>query len=260
VILLDDASGDETAAILREYAERHANTRLMLNAANSGSTFSQWIKGLQNAQSDMIWIAEDDDFCEPTFLEKLLPYFSDSEVKLAYCQSYAVDHASNILFSYQEYTNDLSTERWLGSYVTSAQAEVDVALSKKNTIPNASGVLFRKFDFEKWAAEWDGSQLVGDWAFYLYAIHGGKVAFHSELLNYHRRHDNTNIKRYETDEKRFIESINAQRIISQLYDIEPSTYALMRQGSLETWQDVYPDRTEEEFDRVYGMIFQEKLT
>src|SRR5690606_42049990 len=58
----------------------------------------------------------------------------------------------------------ISTERWLGSYVTSAQAEVDVALSKKNTIPNASGVLFRKFDFEKWAAEWDGSQLVGDWA------------------------------------------------------------------------------------------------
>ncbi len=57
-------------------------------------------------------LAEDDDFCEPTFLEKMLPYFNDPDVKLAYCQSNAVDDDDNILFSYHAYTSEFDPHRW----------------------------------------------------------------------------------------------------------------------------------------------------
>ncbi|MBZ0295451.1 MAG: glycosyltransferase, partial [Anaerolineae bacterium] len=254
VILLDDASTDETASILREYADLHANTKLTVNEINGGSTFSQWVKGLQKARADIIWIAEDDDFSDNKFLETLLPHFADQEIKLAYCQSCAVDAEDNILFNYQQYTDDLSSERWKKPYIVSAQTEINLALAKKNTIPNASAVLFRKFDIEQWAAEWIGQHLAGDWAFYLYALMGGKIAFYPEVLNYHRRHENTNIKRYEYDERRFIECANVQKVVLELYDVESSVRDLMRQGSLENWQIVHPQRSEEEFDEVYQTI------
>ena len=64
VILLDDASTDNSQNILREFQKIHSdNTRLLINEKNSGGVFYQWRKGIEISRGDLIWIAESDDFC-----------------------------------------------------------------------------------------------------------------------------------------------------------------------------------------------------
>lgn len=71
VILLDDCSSDESREILKDYGTTYnGNTRLYFNDNNSGLVFGQWKKGIEMADGDLVWIAESDDFCETTFLEK----------------------------------------------------------------------------------------------------------------------------------------------------------------------------------------------
>ncbi len=41
------------------------------------AAFCSMEKGISLATGDLIWIAESDDFCEPDFLEKLVPSFAD---------------------------------------------------------------------------------------------------------------------------------------------------------------------------------------
>ena len=88
VILLDDASSDDSLSILREFAERYASkTSLHTNVANSGGVFHQWKKGLALARGSLIWIAESDDYCESTHLSELVGFFRNEAVALAFCRS-----------------------------------------------------------------------------------------------------------------------------------------------------------------------------
>ena len=72
VILLDDNSSDSSIEVLKEYAAHPKVSHFIVNATNSGSPFIQWEKGLSLSKGKYIWIAESDDSCEITFLEKLL--------------------------------------------------------------------------------------------------------------------------------------------------------------------------------------------
>lgn len=76
VIFLDDKSPDNSVGILNSYQDDRITHRVY-NTTNSGSPFKQWKKGLELAKGDLIWIAESDDFADITFLEKMLPIFTD---------------------------------------------------------------------------------------------------------------------------------------------------------------------------------------
>lgn len=250
VLILDDASTDNTVNVLSGYASR-PDVTIEINEENSGSPFAQWAKGIEASRADIIWIAEDDDTCEPQFLEALLKYFDDPAVKLAYAQSYAIDEEGEKLFSYKGYTDDISPVRWEKSYVESAEDEVNLALAVKNTIPNASAVLFRRFDASQWIEEWRRTNLAGDWALYLFAIRDGKMAFHPEQLNSHRRHESTNIHRTRFDDKRFAESVRVQRLAMQLYDVSENTRERMEKSAFRIWQEVHPREDIEAFKNAY---------
>jgi glycosyltransferase involved in cell wall biosynthesis len=47
VILLDDASTDESVVILNEYTKNPRVKTLIVNDSNSGNTFLQWQRGLE---------------------------------------------------------------------------------------------------------------------------------------------------------------------------------------------------------------------
>src|SRR5262249_40229521 len=88
VIVLDDASTDDSVVIARRMAHRaKVPMQVVVNEENSGSTFHQWLKGMSLASGDLIWFAESDDSAHPLFLERLVPEFLDPDVVLAYCQS-----------------------------------------------------------------------------------------------------------------------------------------------------------------------------
>ena len=92
VILLDDASSDNSCEIQKEYAERYPDLiTCSFNKKNSGSPFIQWAKGLELAHGEFIWIAESDDVADARFLETLAPMLeADPKVGIAYCQSHKI--------------------------------------------------------------------------------------------------------------------------------------------------------------------------
>ncbi len=82
VILLDDASTDNSMDVLMKYAH-HADVRIVPGETNSGSPFKQWLKGIDMATSDILWIAESDDICDPELLRTLLPVFDNRSRPMA---------------------------------------------------------------------------------------------------------------------------------------------------------------------------------
>lgn len=191
LIILDDASTDGSREVIERYASDDDRITTFYNDQNSGSPYPQWFRGIEMAQSDLVWVAEADDLCEPTFLEDLLPYFSHPDVRLAYCASQSIDAEGRVGSDYrrQAYLSDLSRNRWDESYLTDADEEVCAGLGVKNTVLNISSAVFRKFDLSSAAKERIGSMVMaGDWLFLLECIRGGSLAFHSKVLNSHRRH------------------------------------------------------------------------
>ena len=76
LILLDDASTDNSVEILEKYKDNPHVSHILVNEKNSGSPFQQWAKGISLARGKWIWIAEADDVAEPTFLEVCLSQIS----------------------------------------------------------------------------------------------------------------------------------------------------------------------------------------
>jgi glycosyltransferase involved in cell wall biosynthesis len=232
VIILDDGSPDETRQVINEYSH-YPNVRTVLNEENSGSTFIQWIRGIDLARGELIWIAEDDDFCEPTLLERLVPSFEDPDVKLAYCQSVAVDETDQQLFNYTIHTDEFSTERWQADYIADLAEELNAGLAIRNTVPNASAVVFRNFSLGELRHDLPKYRLTGDWVFYIHAIRGGKVAFHADCLNYHRRHPSTCIARFEHDPLRLSETTEVHHLATSIATLATQTIRAMEKQRVE---------------------------
>ena len=75
IILLDDASTDDSVSILNHYKTNSRVTHLEINSVNTGSPFAQWQKGISLSRGKYIWIAESDDAAESFFLEKAVSVF-----------------------------------------------------------------------------------------------------------------------------------------------------------------------------------------
>ena len=72
VLILDDCSSDESKEIIESYRNNKHISNIVFNEKNTGNTFIQWNKGISLAKGKYIWIAESDDYCENTLLEKLV--------------------------------------------------------------------------------------------------------------------------------------------------------------------------------------------
>lgn len=191
IILLDDASKDNSAKILREFqiTERRVSC-VDINQHNSGSVNQQWLKGLRHAKGEFIWIAESDDVASPDFLTTLYQQFANvSELGLAYCDSMVVDEKGNSVESY-DYQFKYFKNIWDKSFVIDGKTLIRDYLIFRNVIPNVSAVLFRKTYLQQ-ALQANRFVYLGDWVCYVKLAHKGKVAFVKEELNQFRKHTNT---------------------------------------------------------------------
>ena len=191
IIVLDDASVDNSREIINRYLP-NPRIRFYANERNSGSTFVQWNRGLELAQGEFLWIAESDDYAEPTFLETLLPVIrSNPELGLVYCQSWKVDSTDRVEGSNLEWTNDLDSRRWLASFHNWGRDECARFLLWKNTIPNASAVLLRRAAFVRAGGAACDMRLAGDWMTWVRILLVSDIAYVPEKLNYYRWHPAT---------------------------------------------------------------------
>jgi len=179
LILLDDASTDDSRTVLERYRTHPKVTQLICNEANSGSTFRQWEKGIGLAQGRYIWIAESDDWCEPSFLETMLEGLAqDDDCVLSYCQAYFVgpDGALN----WQSQHHRLSEMLDGRDFIRRHMAPI--------SIYNASMVLWRKDKYPQVPKDFAQYRFCGDWMFWIGLARLGKVHISGKLLDYYRQH------------------------------------------------------------------------
>lgn len=212
LILLDDASTDESREILREYAS-DPRVRLDVNELNSGSTFRQWNKGVRLARGKYVWIAESDDYADPRFLERMVALLeADHRVVIAYCRSHNVIMlgAGTVLAGEEQirkarearvggrdwivdgYGDPLISgpekKRWSADFCAEGQEECRRYFPLANLVRNASSAVFRKDAYQAAGGADETLRFCGDWKLWAGVALRGKMAYLSEPLNYYRMH------------------------------------------------------------------------
>ena len=197
LIYLDDGSTDDSADVFARYVD-DPRVRAASPRPRSGNPFVQWNRGVALARGDYVWIAEADDDAAPTLLERLVAVLDDDPgLGLAYCESLAVDASGAELRSMVGRTRMLDAERWSADFRTSGPEECRRYLIYKNTIPNASAVLFRRRVFESVGGAEEDLSLSGDWLTWVKLCLVSDLAFVAEPLNLFRRHDRSVRQRSE---------------------------------------------------------------
>ena len=194
IIILDDASRDDSVSIISEWCRKcGSDTKLIVNSSNSGSPFKQWIRGVDQARGELVWIAEADDLSRPEFLYELVEAFADPAVVMAYSDSLQInDHGNKIADNYSQWTSDIGAY-WDNDYSINGLEEIARSLAVKNVIPNVSAVLFNRevlmSALHRCRNQLSTLKVAGDWRLYLEILTNGKISFVSQSLNLHRRHD-----------------------------------------------------------------------
>ena len=189
-IMLDDSSIDSSITILNKHALIDSRFQLYTNDLNSGSTFAQWNKGISLARGEFIWIAESDDFADDYLLESLLKQMeADSNIVLAYCQSNRINEKGEIVGNWIDFTSEFERGKLFEKdFIMSGKEYIQQFLIHRNTIPNASAVLFRKSVFDKIGGAPIHLKTNGDWLTWLKMLCFGNVAYVCSSLNNFRRH------------------------------------------------------------------------
>ena len=177
VIILDDYSTDDSKKIIEQFRAEPRVTNIVYNATNSGSTFRQWEKGLRLAKGEWIWIAESDDYCEPTFLATLLKTAGEYErTGIAFCRSHWVDAAGVAGEELALFKENLCKK--------SAEAVKEMAIHC--TVQNASSAIIKKEYALKAIKGLGKYRACGDWIFYTRILQHANLAHSAEQLNYFR--------------------------------------------------------------------------
>ena len=177
VILLDDCSTDASPEIINHYRDHEKVSHVVLNTENSGTTFKQWARGIELARYDWIWIAESDDWCEPTLLQNLVAGIGDATC-ISYCQSIivrenAVLPAPETPHFYKVYGGDEFISRLMLEYPA---------------LYNASMAIFKKSCYYQLDKKFTEFRFCGDWLFWILVARQGEVVVSGKRLNYFRKH------------------------------------------------------------------------
>jgi len=190
ILVLDDCSSDNSREVIDSYIDKYGNRiRKIYNTQNSGGVFKQWNKGLDNVDGEIVWICESDDFCEPDFVEKLVPFFADDSVQIAFGRILEtdIDGVSNLWLD--TYREDAEAGIWAKPLVRPAADWFAHGFGVSNVIANVGGCLFRRAPISQRVWEEAASfKVVGDWYLYLQIAGGGQIAWQPDAISYFRRH------------------------------------------------------------------------
>lgn len=185
VIFLDDASTDDSRKVFEQVVEPHKDrVTAVFNDTNSGNPFKQWNKGARAAKGEYLWIAESDDYADPSFLAKLVGVLDmNPSAGLVYCHSPFIDEFG----TKQEWSLG---EKWEADFIRQGTQFINDLLAR-NAIPNASAVLVRRTVFEAAGLAHDTMAFCGDWFTWVKMAMISDIAFVANPLNHYRRHSAT---------------------------------------------------------------------
>ena len=193
IIILDDCSTDNSREIIERYRSNPHVLKIVYNQRNCGNTFKQWLRGIELAQGELCWIAESDDSCLPTLLEKLVPMFEKSRnMSLAVCKCLPIDVNGKALY-------DLSLSKEMT--IENGKNFIRRHLVFDNYICNSGMVVFkrsaalgidRQFVDKKYAG-------TGDMMFWIEMCETGEIGLLSERLDLFRIHGSNQTSKREMD-------------------------------------------------------------
>ena len=196
VVVLDDASTDDSVGVAREVAAaagRHV--RVVEGRRASGSVFRQWARAARLARGEWLWIAEADDSCAPDMLARLAAAAQAApDTVLAFCDSQAVDAEGAVLWAdHQAYYDEIERGALAADLRAPGREFLARLMSERNAILNVSAVLWRRTALlaalGRCEAELAGYRIAGDWRLYAEVLaEGGSVAYVADPLNAHCRH------------------------------------------------------------------------
>lgn len=218
LILLDDSSTDGSWGILENYRNNPHVSHLILNESNSGSAFRQWKKGIELAQGKWIWIAESDDYAEPSFLERLMAEVQKTpDCVLAYAGTWWVDQQGNTLWE-TPHNNRVNTYSGR-DFIRQKQAIC-------NSIANVSECIFRRDCYRPSESyRYEHMRLCGDWMFYVLLAEQGRVVEVKEPLSYYRQHGSNISNDAERRGLTFLEGVDVLDYMVEHCGLKRSDYA-----------------------------------
>lgn len=195
LIILDDASSDDSAVLLKKY-EGHPKVRyVIINKTNSGRVFKQWIKGIELAKGDYIWIAESDDHADFRFLERTVEkLMTNQQLGMVFTDTYKINAEGETIGQVSKskpHLLDLAIDGGTINIKNFAHY-----LLEKLVVVNASSVLFRRsalkyLDVQKLSQ----FKNAGDVFVYLSIVLKMPIFYLSEPLNFMRFHSQNSTKK-----------------------------------------------------------------
>lgn len=239
VLYFDDASTDNSVAIVEKFATADQRIEVFKNTVNSGNVFTLWNKGAREARGEYLWIAEADDYADPQLLESLVNKLDEHPTAgLAYCQSWTVDEHDHILGKFDElWTADLDPERWKHDFINNGEDECRNYAILKNTIPNASAALVRRTVYQAVGGATEDMRLSGDWLTWAKVLFASDVVYISKPLNYFRTHGATYRSRHSKNGVFIQEAFRVIDYISQQTNVTEETLKKAFCGILHFWID-----------------------
>ncbi|BAB76130.1 glycosyltransferase family 2 protein [Anabaena sp. FACHB-709] len=189
IIIVDDASTDNSAEVIAKFAQQ-ADIKYILKEKNQGQ-LSSFNEAFLNASGDIIFFLDADDAYEPEYLETVLNFYNRrSECDFVFC---AYKKFGAVEGTFQDYEIDvdlgysvirtLCNGEWIGSITSTLSMRRDI-LRKVLPIPNTEDWRVRADDCLVW-----GASLVGAKKFYLsqplvrYRIHQNNQFHNSKFVN-----------------------------------------------------------------------------
>jgi len=205
IIILDDCSTDNSREIIEQYHSNQKVSNIIYNQTNGGSGFKQWLKGIQIAKGEWVWIAESDDWCENNFLEVLVKGVEKNpSCTLAYVQSYCVGDNNEVKWQ----SNNSEPEQ-----VIDGKKFFEQRLAYGCTIFNASMAIFKRANASGVPQTFTSFKLCGDWFFWINIVRNGNVFITNKVLNYYRRTESSLTSRLYATGYNFIEELGMFQMI-----------------------------------------------
>jgi glycosyltransferase involved in cell wall biosynthesis len=235
LVVLDDCSPDDDVEVINGLLSRcDVPWVFEKNEVNSGSVYRQWVKGVERARGEFVWIAEADDLSRPNFLNRVVRRMVESNAVIGFCDSWQVDETGRVIgSSYREYMAGSQSGAFDRSFVMSGSEFLGRFLSVRNVILNVSGVVFRRqallTALDRLGQDLFRYKVAGDWRIYVeMCASGGRVAYESEPLNGHRRHSRS-----------VTHSLAARRHLDEIQEVHAVCRRIMPQADIEAAQAAY---------------------
>ena len=184
ILVLDDASPDETPAVVAEFADE-PRLRGVRHAQNVGIA-ENWRRGIQAATGDFFCLLHDDDTLEPEFVARLAaPLQTDPALVVSFCDHWVVNAQGERLPAKTESTSarfgrDRLEAGRLADFAHSALVDASLAVG---------AALFRRARVVPEFVHQEAKGAIDMWLFYQCVKTGGGAWYVPERLMNYRSHE-----------------------------------------------------------------------